>query len=380
MKIVIDENMPYALALFSQFGEVTALPGRAIEAQDLHDVDALMVRSITKVDQALLASAPKLRFIGSATAGVDHVDVALLQSRGIHFVNAPGCNKIGVAEYVLSALHTLSQQHDFALSSRTVGIVGAGQVGSYLADCLDALNIPYLLCDPFLAHAGDPRQFVTLDELIAQADVVSLHTPLTYDGAHPTWHLFDAKRLAALKSGTILINAARGKVVDNQALKIALAQQNLTAVLDVFEDEPLVDGELLAQLAFATPHIAGYSLEGKARGTSMIFNEFCRFLQQEDKQVAVETLLDKGLIVKVKIQKSCQETQRALCQLVYDIRNDDADFRRVMQDPHTQRQQFDFLRKNYWQRREYGSVTVCCDKENELRVWQQLGFKVEVEK
>ncbi|MGL5291971.1 MAG: 4-phosphoerythronate dehydrogenase PdxB [Vibrionaceae bacterium] len=380
MKIVIDENMPYALALFSQFGEVTALAGRAIEAQDLRDVDALMVRSITKVNKELLALAPKLRFIGSATAGVDHVDVELLRSRGIHFVNAPGCNKIGVAEYVLSALHTLGLQHDFALASRTVGIVGAGQVGSYLANCLDALNISYLLCDPFLEKAGDKRSFVSLDELIARADVVSLHTPLTYDGEHPTWHLFDAKRLAALKAGTILINAARGKVVDNQALKRALSQQKLTAVLDVFEDEPLVDNALLAQLAFATPHIAGYSLEGKARGTAMIFNEFCQFLQQEHKQVSLDALLDSALILKVKIQKSCQMTQRALCQLVYDIRNDDADFRRMMQDPSTQRQQFDILRKNYWQRREFGSLTVCCDNEKELHVWQQLGFKTEVNK
>ncbi|MGL5336990.1 MAG: 4-phosphoerythronate dehydrogenase, partial [Enterovibrio sp.] len=165
MKIVVDENMPYAVALFSQFGEVRAMAGRAIQAEDLRDVDALMVRSITKVNKELLAMAPKLRFIGSATAGVDHVDIELLRSRGIHFVNAPGCNKIGVAEYVISVLHTLGLQHDFALSSRTVGIVGVGQVGSYLANCLDALNISYLLCDPFLEKAGDKRKFVTLDEL-----------------------------------------------------------------------------------------------------------------------------------------------------------------------------------------------------------------------
>jgi erythronate-4-phosphate dehydrogenase len=188
MKIVIDENMPYAEGLFSQLGEVILKQGRTLTADDLVGVDALMIRSVTKVNAALLEKADKLKFVGTATAGMDHVDQTLLREKGIFFTAAPGCNKVGVAEYVFSVLMVLAQQHGFSVFEKTVGIIGAGQVGSYLERCLKGIGIKVLLNDPPKEQAGDPRQFTPLDSLLKQSDVITLHTPITCEGDFPTHH------------------------------------------------------------------------------------------------------------------------------------------------------------------------------------------------
>lgn len=387
MKILIDENMPYAADLFSQLGEVVTKPGRTLTSDDLIDVDALMIRSVTKVNKSLLEKADKLRFVGTATAGQDHVDQALLEQQGITFTAAPGCNKVGVAEYVLSSLMVLGQQQGFSVFDKTIGIVGAGNVGTYLARCLDALGIRYLLNDPLKEQQGDSRQFHSLETIQTQCDVITLHTPITRDGDFPTYHLVDEAFLDTLAPGAILINAARGPVVDNQALKVALQQASsgegkpLTAVLDVFEHEPLVDLELLPLLAFATPHIAGYGLEGKARGTTMVFNRYCEFLGL-DKQVSASSLLPVAPIPFVQLSKKWQEDDLfALIQLIYDVRKDDALFRREMIQSAGNDQQmaaaFDLMRKNYWDRREYSAITVAGETGFGVESLAKLGFTVE---
>ncbi|MUJ24324.1 4-phosphoerythronate dehydrogenase [Aliivibrio fischeri] len=374
MKILIDENMPYAAELFSELGEVIAKSGRTLTADDLIDVDALMIRSVTKVNAELLSQANKLKFVGTATAGMDHVDQALLKEKGIFFTAAPGCNKVGVAEYVLSCLMVLAQQHGFSIFDKTFGIVGAGQVGSYLAQCLDALNISYLLNDPIKEQEGDSRSFVALDELLEKSDVITLHTPITRDGEYPTHHLIGQKTLSKLRNDQILINAARGPVVDNQALKQRLLKQDgFKAVLDVFEFEPDVDMTLLPLLSFATPHIAGYGLEGKARGTTMIFNSYCEFLNREER-ADPQALLPIAPIPNVTLnQQWDHSTLHNLIQLVYDVRKDDAVFRKEI----TTVGSFDKMRKDYWDRREYSAITItgtqCCD----LTPLQQLGFTIE---
>ena len=195
MKIVIDENMPYAEALFSQLGEVEMKSGRNISANDLIGVDALMIRSVTKVNAALLAKADCLKFVGTATAGMDHVDQELLANKGITFSAAPGCNKVGVAEYVISSLLVIAQQQGFSVFDKTVGIIGAGQVGSYLAQCLQAIGIKVLLNDPPKQSQGDGREFVDLDTLLEQSNVISLHTPITQTGQWPTHHLLGELRI-----------------------------------------------------------------------------------------------------------------------------------------------------------------------------------------
>ncbi|WP_277206813.1 4-phosphoerythronate dehydrogenase [Vibrio misgurnus] len=375
MKILIDENMPYAEALFSQLGEVILKPGRSLTADDLIDVDALMIRSVTKVNQTLLAKANRLKFVGSATAGMDHVDQALLAERGILFTAAPGCNKVGVAEYVFSVLMVLAQQQGFSIFDKTVGIVGAGQVGSYLAHCLSAIGIKVLLNDPPKQAQGDLRSFTELDALLAQADVITLHTPITRQGEWPTQHLINQPILQNLRSDQILINAARGPVVDNAALKARLQQgDGFTAVLDVFEFEPQVDMELLPLLAFATPHIAGYGLEGKARGTTMIFNSYCAFLGRT-LHADPASLLPRAPVPKVYLDRAWNEvTLHTLTQIIYDVRQDDALFRREIHQPGA----FDLIRKHYWDRREYSAVTLTGGAECDLAPLAKLGFQVEV--
>ncbi|MDG3088700.1 4-phosphoerythronate dehydrogenase [Vibrio hannami] len=375
MKIFIDEAMPYAVDLFSQLGEVTTKPGRQITADDLSDIDALMIRSVTKVNEALLTKANKLKFVGTATAGMDHVDQALLKEREIFFTAAPGCNKVGVAEYVISVLMVLAQQQGFSIFDKTVGIVGAGQVGTYLSECLSGIGINVLLNDPPKQAEGDKRNFVELEYLLEKADVITLHTPITKQGDYPTHHLLDKQRLESLRADQILINAARGPIVDNQALKERLAKQDgFSASLDVFEYEPIVDMELLPLLDFATPHIAGYGLEGKARGTTMIFNFFCEFLNREQRASASE-LLPVAPIPEVTLEREWNEsTLHNLIQLIYDVRQDDAIFRRKIGPEGA----FDEMRKNYWDRREYSAIKLKGGKSCNLSPLAKLGFQIEV--
>lgn len=379
MKILIDENMPYAQDLFSQLGEVIVKSGRQINAEDLVDVDALMIRSVTQVNHDLLTKANRLKFVGSATAGMDHVNQTLLAQRGIFFTAAPGCNKVGVAEYVMSALMILSSEKGFDLKDKTLGIIGAGQVGSYLAKVCQAAGIKVLLNDPPKQAAGDTRDFTELETLLTQADIISLHTPLTKDGEHPTHHLINQTRLDALRCDQILINAARGPIVDNQALKQRLRQADgFTAVLDVFEPEPNVDLELLPLLRFATPHVAGYGLEGKARGTTMIFNAYCEFLGLENRANPDE-LLPQAPISHVRLNQDWDwSILQNLIGLIYDVRYDDALFRRHIQveDLSAQAQAFDGMRKNYWDRREYSAMTIMHDPAVDVSALNQLGFKV----
>ncbi len=375
MKIVIDENMPYAKGLFSQLGEVLLKPGRTLTAEDLIGVDALMIRSVTKVNAALLEQADRLKFIGTATAGMDHVDQALLRKKGIFFIAAPGCNKVGVAEYVFSVLMVLAQQQGFSIFDKTVGIVGAGQVGSYLQQCLQGIGIKVLLNDPPKEQAGDSRRFTCLDTLLEQADVITLHTPFISDGEFPTRHLLNASRLESLRGDQILVNAARGPVVDNQALKVRLQRQDgFCAALDVFEEEPMVDMQLLPLLSFATPHVAGYGLEGKARGTTMIFNAFCEFLGREERATASD-LLPTAPIPRVTLDREWnEEALHNLIQLVYDVRRDDALFRRMIGPAGA----FDKMRKEYWDRREYSAVCLAGDSACNLSPLAKLGFQIEV--
>jgi len=375
MKIIVDENMPYAEELFSQLGEVILKPGRTLTADDLVDVDALMIRSVTKVNAELISKANKLKFVGTATAGMDHVDQALLQEKGIFFTAAPGCNKVGVAEYVFSVMMVLAQQQGFSVFDKTVGIIGAGQVGSYLEKCLKGMGINVLINDPFKQEEGDSRIFTPLAELIERSDIITLHTPITKDGPYPTHHLIDEKVLNGLRSDQILINAARGPVVDNQALEQRLLKNDgFTAALDVFEFEPEVDMELLPLLAFATPHVAGYGLEGKARGTTMIFNSYCEFLNNELRAHASDLLPTAPVPTMVLDRAWDEATLHNITQLIYDVRKDDALFRREISKPGS----FDLMRKNYWDRREYSAVTLMGNETCNLAPLAELGFQVEV--
>ncbi|ECC8922659.1 4-phosphoerythronate dehydrogenase PdxB [Salmonella bongori] len=370
MKILVDENMPYARELFSRLGEVKAVPGRPIPVEELNHADALMVRSVTKVNESLLSGKP-INFVGTATAGTDHVDEAWLKQAGIGFSAAPGCNAIAVVEYVFSALLMLAERDSFSLRDRTVGIIGVGNVGSRLQARLEALGIRTLLCDPPRADRGDEGDFRTLDEVVVQADVLTFHTPLYKDGPYKTLHLADETLIRRLKPGAILINACRGPVVDNAALLARLnAGQSLSVVLDVWEAEPDLNVALLEAVDIGTSHIAGYTLEGKARGTTQVFEAYSAFIGREQ-SVALETLLPAPEFGRITLHGPLdQATLKRLVHLVYDVRRDDAPLRKVAGIPG----EFDKLRKNYLERREWSSLYVMCDDASAAVLLQKLGF------
>jgi len=370
VKILVDENMPYARELFNRLGDVKAVPGRPIPLEELTDADALMVRSVTKVNEALL-SGKNVKFVGTATAGTDHVDDAWLAQAGIGFSAAPGCNAIAVVEYVFSSLLMLGERDGFALKDRTVGIVGVGNVGGRLQKRLEALGIRTLLCDPPRADRGDEGDFRALDELVEQADVITFHTPLFKDGPYKSLHLADEALIRRLKPGTILINACRGPVVDNTALLKCLEEgQELSVVLDVWEPEPDLNVALLNRVDVATAHIAGYTLEGKARGTTQVFEAYSAFIGQAQ-QVALDTLLPAPEFGRITLHGPLDESSlKRLVHLVYDVRRDDALLRKVAGIPG----EFDRLRKNYVERREWSSLYVICDDADAAALLNKLGF------
>lgn len=278
MLIVADENIPYAAAAFGGLGDVRLLPGRRISPADVRDADILLVRSVTKVGSPLLAGS-KVRFVGTATAGIDHVDTNWLVERGIAFASAAGSNAESVAQYIAAVLLHLRSLIGGTLRGRTIGIVGVGHCGSRVERIARALSMETVLCDPPLARMSGNARYRPLAEL-AGCDVLTVHTPLTDSGPDATRNLISREFIESMKRGAILIDAARGGIVDEKALAEALDSKLLAgAVLDAWIGEPNIDLELLKRVNIGTPHIAGYSLDGKIRGTEMIHEALCGFLK-----------------------------------------------------------------------------------------------------
>ena len=366
MLIVADENIPLVDAFFAEFGEIRRLPGRQITRADVHDADVLLVRSVTKVDRDLLEGSA-VRFVGPCTIGTDHLALDYFHQEGIQWSSAPGCNARGVVDYVLGSLLTLAEIEGADLNQRTYGVVGAGEVGGRLVNVLKGLGFNVLVCDP-PRQAAEGGDYVSLEQIIERCDVISLHTPLDKSAENATWHLLDQQRLNQLKHGTWLINASRGPVIDNNALREVLTQrEDLQAVLDVWEAEPQVDVELADLCVLATPHIAGYSLDGKQRGTAQIYQAFCDFLGQEA-VIKLADLLPAPWLAKVELSADSDPAWAlaTVCRGVYDPRRDDADFRRsLVGTVQEQKLAFDALRKHYPVRREIEGLQVRIEGESQ---------------
>ncbi|WP_339009703.1 4-phosphoerythronate dehydrogenase [Aeromonas popoffii] len=377
MKIVVDENMPHALELFAEFGEVIPLSGRHMQAADLQDADVLLVRSVTRVDAELLATSPRLGFVGTATIGTDHVDKALLAERDIPFFSAPGCNKYSVGDYVLSALLVLAERHELTLREMSLAVIGAGNTGECVAGKAEALGMRVLRCDPprarAAAQAGEAGAFVDYQSALG-ADIVSFHVPITCEGPDATFHLLDEQVIAARPAGQILINASRGEVWDNQAL-LARQQgpQPLRLVMDVWEGEPEPLRALVPHTEIATPHIAGYSLEGKARGTWMLYQALCQQLGRTPRQDLQSLLPVPEVRALTPGQPADQALIKQLVHLIYDVRRDDARFRNRIEVPAS----FDEQRKHYPERRELSSLQVCGPFAGDTLA--RLGFGIQAE-
>jgi erythronate-4-phosphate dehydrogenase len=381
MKIIADENIPCAEQAFASLGEVTLLPGRAMQPEQVRDADILLVRSVTTVGPALLERSA-VRFVGSATIGFDHVDRAYLQQRDIGFATAPGCNATAAAEYVVSALLVLAERKDFVLAGKTAGIIGCGNVGSRVRERLAALGMHCRVNDPPLQAQGGHDDFVSLDEVL-QADVITVHVPYTRDGNYPTHHLFDEVLLRKLRPGALFMNTSRGAVTDNRALDTLLAERDdLSVVLDVWEGEPAINMSLLQRVDLGTPHIAGYSLDGKLRGTEMIYRSACDWFGLPGRWRAAD-FLPAGSVVE------CNEPGEAAVTAIlqtavfstYDVRADDARLRTMLALPAAEQPVFfDRLRKDYPVRREFSTASVLIDEadgESE-QLLRGLGFPVVV--
>ena len=346
-RIIADQNMPHVEAYFGHLGEVKLMAGREIDRQAIQGAEILLVRSVTQVNQSLLEGS-SVRFVGSATAGTDHIDLEYLNNNNIQFAYAPGCNAEAVVQYTLSVFSRLKPQW---LESK-VGIVGCGNVGGRLYQKLVALGVDCRVYDPFLSQSQIP-DLVSLKEVL-DCDIISLHTPLTTEGEFPTHYLFNQQVLNSLKPNTLLINAGRGAVIDNNALINRIKQSDgLQVALDVWESEPQINAELLDLVSLATPHIAGYSDEGKIRGTSMLYEALCAlYLNDASFQQPNISINDTTV--------SLNGTGKTLNQLLLECYNIDADDQRMRETLKQGDigQGFDQMRKTYPQRREYSHFNV----------------------
>jgi erythronate-4-phosphate dehydrogenase len=379
VKIVADQNIPCVADAFSDLGEVRLLPGREITARELRDCRCLITRTVTRIDASLLEGSA-VEFVGTATIGTDHMDLDYLRGANIGYSNAPGCNAEGAAEYVVSGLFAMSEKRGFDPFRLRAGIVGYGNVGSRLVAKLEALGIDCLVCDPPLEQAGDPRRdYVTLERILADCDFISLHVPLTRAGEHATCHLLDSGRLDRLKTDCVLVNAARGEVVDNAALLQLLGRRDdLVVYLDTWENEPLPLRELLRRVDLATPHIAGYSVEGRLRGTQMVLDAACAHFGLQS-----SWSMQQQLPPQREIDCSAFPPGLAFWQSLFgqhcDIRRDhDAFIGGIDLDDDGFAAHFDSLRRVYPDRLEYPRFELCQLAEDApLAALRQLGFCTE---
>ncbi len=347
MKIIADENLALTDYFFADFATIEHRAGRNLSHKDVIDCDALLVRSVTAVNAELVENTA-LQFVGSATIGTDHLDIRALEQQHIAWANAPGCNAQAVAEYVVTALLSLKPELIDSGSAFCLGIVGLGNVGLRLARLAQHFGWQILTYDPFVDCAEVSQ--VEFDRLLQQADAVSIHVPLTNTGLHPTYHLFNQTTFKKLSPHAILINSARGAVIEEQALLEDIAQTKRQVVLDVFEHEPKISSQLLEAVSLATPHIAGYSLEGKARGTAMIYQAFCKkFGFTAEKSFETQLAPCQQILAHKEIKSALKQH----LNIIYDIRQDDAALRACVQEGYVLAQAFDRLRKNYPLRREW---------------------------
>jgi erythronate-4-phosphate dehydrogenase len=381
VKIVADQNIPHVAACFSHLGEVTLFNGREITPAAVAEADVLLVRSVTKVNEALLAKS-SIKFVATATIGIEHVDVSYLESRGMGFASAPGSNAMSVADWVTAVLLTLGEKYAIDLAASSIGIIGVGNVGSRVVCKCAGLGMRTVLNDPPLARQTGEDQYQPLEDVYG-CDFVTVHTPLTHDGEDMTYHLADIHFFERLKPGALFINAARGGVHDTAGLQVALESGHLrAAALDVWENEPEIDPALLRLVDIATPHIAGYSLDGKIAGLLMIYQAVCQYFNLTAEHQARD-FLPEPEIKMISLTPSAAPLQRQVFDVVrqvYPIARDDARTREILGlAPAERAAYFDSLRKNYPVRREFHNTSVTGEASNDAltKILAGIGFQTE---
>ena len=375
MKIIIDDKIPYIRGAFEGVAEVVYLPGSKTTPEMVKDANAIVTRTRTICNEKLLAGS-SVKFIATATIGYDHIDTDYCDKAGIRWTNAPGCNSKSVEQYIASTLMVLAERKKLQLKNLCIGVVGVGNVGSKVARVCNLLGMKVLLNDPPRERAEGSAAFVSLKQVMDEADIITLHVPLNMKGEDGTYHLGSGEFFSGLTRKPILINSCRGEVVDTNAVKTALKSGQISGfVCDCWENEPHVDLELLAMTEIATPHIAGYSKDGKATGTQMSVLSISEFfgLGLENWQPSGVELPANPVFEPDGSGLSEQEIIAKAILATYDIRNDDRDFR-------NNTAQFEQLRGDYPTRREFPAFTVVpknVDTET-LEVLQKLGFQMKI--
>ena len=383
LNIVVNKNTPLAVEVFSRLGNVTALDTTEVTTRAVRNADILVVRSETKVNADLLEGSA-VRFVGTVTIGTDHVDLSYLASRGIQFASAPGSNSNSVAEYLAAALLIWSQRTSDSVRGKTIGVVGVGNVGSKVARVARTLGMNVVLNDPPLQKETCSAEYRPLDELM-DVDFITLHVPLTKSGPDATHHLFDEHRIRRMKPGAVLINTSRGPVVESKALGDALSSKHLSAsILDVWENEPAIDVGLLNQVMLGTPHIAGYSLDGKVNALRMVYEQVCRWLNVSAEPVNIPPDLANAEAITIPENVSDDEAVlHGIVRQAYDIELDDGMLRQLAAVPKSGRERFFMkLRAEYRIRREFSNrvVKLSARYESMAETLDGLGFVTEMKK
>lgn len=370
MKIIADENIPYFKGFGEKYGEVTYLGGAAFTKESIKDADALIVRTVTYFGEEILKGS-NVKLICSATIGYDHIDTEYCDTNNIKWVNAPGCNSSSVQQYIVSALILLSRKYDFDLSDKTIGIVGIGNVGSKVAKACESLGLRVLQNDPPREAIEAGGNFVSLEQIKKEADIITFHTPLTKEGEYKTFHLANAQFFNSLNKTPFVINSARGGIVDTEAIKAAIKTKKIQgAVIDCWEKEPAIDAEYMSMVEIATPHIAGYSADGKSNATRMSLESLTKFFNLEGSELKnIKPLVAPEPVIDLSDFK---DSENRVYDAILRTYNPMEDFGRLKADV----SKFKQLRNEYPLRREYVAYTVVNATELERELLEQLGFNL----
>ncbi len=373
MKIIADDKIPYLKGVLEPFADISYVKGSEINRDMLADADALLIRTRTRCNESLLKSS-RVKFIGTATIGFDHIDTGWCEENGITWKSAPGCNSSSVNQYIASTLMNLSQKHGFSLSHKAIGVVGVGNVGRKVVHTAEMLGMTVYLCDPPRVRNESSCGFITMDGILRECDIITFHVPLNRSGEDRTWHMVDETFLSRVNRGTFIINTSRGEVVDGNALKKSLNDGRIAGyVLDVWENEPDIDTELLSMCIQGTPHIAGYSADGKATGTAMIVQQLSRHFDLGLDDWTPENVPEpefSEIVIDCEGLSNDEIIRRAVFH-TYDVREDD---RRLRDDPSG----FEKQRGDYPLRREFQAYKLNLRNSGKeiRRICRKLGFKV----
>jgi erythronate-4-phosphate dehydrogenase len=368
MEIIADKNIPYLRGIAEYFGDVRYIAGADFTKENVKEADILIVRTVARLDESVL-SETNIKLICSATIGYDHIDTAYCDAHGIAWRNAPGCNSGSVQQYIVSSLLLLAMQKGFTLKDKTIGIVGVGNVGKKVARACEILGMKVLLNDPPRQDMEGGSEFVDLETIKKEADIITFHTPLFKEGKYKTYHLADKDFFSSLGKDPIIINSARGGIIDTRAIKYAISNSLISgAVIDCWENEPDIDLEYMNMVDIATPHIAGYSADGKANASRMSLNSIAELYNMDASPIGLIKVPEPENPIIYMDKYDSNRIVRAILETYNPI----GDFRRLRDTPG----RFKDLRNEYPLRREYPAYTIKNALPEEVITLQSLGFNL----